>query len=164
METYSRGGISRLGLVLQRELLDEKTFMYVVEWCETPDTRQAGVTYTDTSVLYDVAGRAVSVAAASPDNNIFLRVPHPLLDPVLQVTEERLQMFYRQSFWCNIKVFRCFHAAQALAKRGENIDRCFIGISPGSHIRNRVLWDGGLSVLNRYRHLGTHSNVFRVET
>ena len=31
----------------------------------------------------------------------------------------------------NKQVFNCCQAAQALAKRGENIDRCFIGISPG---------------------------------
>lgn len=31
----------------------------------------------------------------------------------------------------NVQVFACNQAAIALAKRGENIVRCFIGVSPG---------------------------------
>ena len=41
--------------------------------------------------------------------------------------EEKLVTFYRETFWANLKVFRCCQSALALAKRGENIDRCFIG-------------------------------------
>eukprot|EP00439_Symbiodinium_sp_Y106_P054994 s2505_g7.t1 len=40
-------------------------------------------------------------------------------------------LFYERAFWCNLHVFRCFQAATAIAKRGYNVDRCFIGISPG---------------------------------
>jgi hypothetical protein len=46
---------------------------------------------------------------------------------VRSTLEERLAAFYRETFWANPKVFRCCQAALALAKRGENIDRCFIG-------------------------------------
>jgi len=42
-----------------------------------------------------------------------------------------LRCFYRQTFWANVEVFGCMQAAQALARRGENIDRCFMGLSPG---------------------------------
>ena len=34
-------------------------------------------------------------------------------------------------FWGNIDVFKCCQAAQALAKRGTNVTRVFIGISRG---------------------------------
>ena len=46
-------------------------------------------------------------------------------------TKERLSEFYKQTFWANLAVFKCCHAALALAKRGENVTRCFIGRSPG---------------------------------
>ena len=39
--------------------------------------------------------------------------------------------FYSQTFWGNIAVFRCCQAAQALAKRGLNVVRLFIGLSSG---------------------------------
>ncbi len=67
----------------------------------------------------------------SPDNNVYLRIPHPLLDPVLDSMKRDIRKFYSESFWCNVQVLKCMQAAMALAKRGENIDRCFIGVSPG---------------------------------
>ena len=44
---------------------------------------------------------------------------------------DRLQKFYSQTFWGNIVVFKCGQAAQALAKRGLNVVRLFIGLSSG---------------------------------
>ena len=44
---------------------------------------------------------------------------------------DRLEKFYAQTFWYNVDVFRCCQAAIAIAKRGFNVDRFFIGISPG---------------------------------
>lgn len=41
--------------------------------------------------------------------------------------QERLNRFYLESFWACMPVLKCNMAAIALAKRGENIDRCFIG-------------------------------------
>ena len=43
----------------------------------------------------------------SPDNDIYVRIPHPLLDPVLASAEERLTHFYSTTFWCNAQVFQC---------------------------------------------------------
>lgn len=43
--------------------------------------------------------------------------------------QERLERFYEQTFWSNDQVFLCLCAGIALAKRGENIDRCFFGRS-----------------------------------
>ena len=42
-----------------------------------------------------------------------------------------LERFYSQTFWASHDVFLCNQAALALAKRGVNVDRCFIGESPG---------------------------------
>jgi len=62
---------------------------------------------------------------------VYTLIPHPLLDPTIVVAMEDVQVFYKQFFWCNNTVWKCCCAALALAKRGENIDRLFIGISPG---------------------------------
>ena len=124
--------LSRVGLQIQNELLGEKLIGYVIEWCETEAQMQPGCCYADTCVLYDAGpGSIVSHVKKGPSNNVYVRIPHPLLDPVSQSNQERLQTFYSQTFWCNLEVFRCCQAAQALAKRLINIDRCFIGCSPG---------------------------------
>jgi hypothetical protein len=123
--------ISKVGLQIQRELLEERTISYLIEWCHTPDNRSAGVAFTDISVMYDVDGHNIKLVPKSPDHNLYLSVPRPLLDPVLEDARQELVLFYSQTFWSNVVVFKCFQAAIALAMRGENIDRCFIGVSPG---------------------------------
>lgn len=67
----------------------------------------------------------------SPVNNCYLYIPHNLLDPVMEANCTKLCQFYAHTFWANKDVFLCCQAALALAKRGLNIDRCFIGESPG---------------------------------
>jgi hypothetical protein len=116
---------------MQRELLEERTFSYVVEWCSTPDDRSPGVANQDECLAFDAPGSSVKVVPKSPRNNLYLYIPHSLLDPVLVSATESIERFYRETFWANIEVLRCCQAAQALAKRWINIDRCFIGISPG---------------------------------
>jgi len=125
--------VSRLGLQLQKGLLEDRLVSFLIEWCETPDVRSPGVCYKDCCVLYEVEGsfKFFQNVTMPTENNIYLRIPHPLLDPVLLVTEQRLRRFIAQTFWCNVDVYRCMLAAQAIAKRGENIDRIFIGVSPG---------------------------------
>ena len=106
----------------------------LVEWCETEDQRSASVCYDDVCFVYDVptSKSPIDVVKKGSGNNCYIKIPHPLLDPVLQVNTERLQKFYSQTFWCNLDVFRCCQAALAIAKRGLNVDRCFIGISPAA--------------------------------
>ena len=45
--------------------------------------------------------------------------------------KRELKQFLQQTVWANIDVFECNQAAEALAKRGVNIDRLYMGISPG---------------------------------
>jgi len=125
------GSLSRVGLQLQKALMEDKIISLIVEWCETPPARRPGIAYTDTSVLYDVDDNPVKHVTKSPSNDIYLRIPHPLLDPVLEDAEKGLQTFIQTTFWSNLNVYICFMSAIALAKRGENVDRCFIGLSPG---------------------------------
>ena len=80
------GTLSRLGLQLQKALLEEKIIAFVVEWCETPHRKNAGVAYKDTCILYDDENDAIRNVTRSPANNIYIRVPHPLMDPVLELS------------------------------------------------------------------------------
>ena len=129
---WTAQALSKVGASIQRELLDDRLMTYVSRWCNTPNPQRPGCAYTDTCVLYDVSdGHHLTHVARSPSNNIYVRIPHPLCDPVLEHAQLELLTFYKQTFWCNQYVLECCQAAQALAKRGENIDRLFIGISPG---------------------------------
>jgi hypothetical protein len=128
---FTAGGFSRVGIAMQRQLLDDKIYSYLIEWCNTPSPRAAGVAYIDACILYDNNGKHVQGVTKGPERNVYVRIAHPLLDPVESCARERVERFYQQTFWCNHDVFLCCCAAQALAKRGENIVRCFIGISPG---------------------------------
>jgi hypothetical protein len=115
--------------------------------------------YKDTAVLYDVApGIALAITDKGPGNNIYVRIPHPLLDPVEDVAKQRLMKFYSETFWCNIEVFRCCQAAQALAKRSQNIDRCFIGVSPGGV--GQSLYTAHLAALYGHNHAYFDPNVW----
>ena len=58
-----------------------------------------------------------------------LRIFHCIHGPIQANVVDRLKKFYSQTFWGNEHVFRCCQAAQALAKRGENVVRLFIGLS-----------------------------------
>ena len=151
--------LSRVGLQLQRELLDEKLFSYILEWCETPSARRPGCCYADTCVLYDcedgVTVRHVSMSSA---NNVYLRIPHPLLDPVLDDIQAVVLRFYKQTFWANLEPFLCCQAAQALAKRGENIDRCFIGEGPGGV--GQSLYSSHLAAMYGHNHAFFDPNVW----
>ena len=104
--------ISRVVTPLQRDLLDEKRLLYFVgHWCSTLSERQPGCAYADCCVVYDRRPQQVTLMQPSPDLNIYMRVPHPrysrcLSDLVLDVAKQRLQKFFRQTFWCHEMFFR----------------------------------------------------------
>lgn len=102
--------VCEVGNSLQKELFEERTISYVIEWCETPSSRVPGIVYKDTAVLYDVEGRNVVHSHLQRSLDLYLCIPHPLLDPVLAEASQDLQRFYSQTFWANLKVFRCCQA------------------------------------------------------
>ena len=129
---YVAQGMSRVGLQIQRELLDEKIINYFIEWCETPSQKAPAVAYEDVCFVYrDAENTCMTRVGRSPANHIYIVIPHALCDPVLESVIAEVEKFYSQTFWCNVEAFRCNQAALDLAKRGENVDRCFFGISPG---------------------------------
>ena len=139
--------------VLKQELMQTRMISLLVEWCETEDRRSSTICYDDICLAYDRPGceLPVDVVRKGPHNDCYIKNSHPLLDPVLEANMERLQLFYERTFWCNLDVFKCFQAAIAIAKRGYNVDRCFIGISPGGV--GQSLYSHHLSEM--YKHTST---------
>jgi hypothetical protein len=90
-----------------------------------------------------------------------LYIPSPLLDPVLDTQVSRLLQFFKQTFWCNLEVFLCTQAAQALCKRGENLDRCFIGESPGGV--GQSLFTAHLAAVYKHNHSYFDPNVWYMD-
>ena len=77
--------------------MEDKIFSLVVEWCESPQTRTAGVAYKDQPVRW---------ALGRPEDNLYIHIPHPLLDPVQECAQSRLERFYTETFWLNNDVSR----------------------------------------------------------
>jgi len=159
---YTSVALSKIGLSIQKELLGEQLISYLIEWCATPSTMVPGCCYKDTTLLYDKEqGKPIVHVPRSTNNNVFIRIPHPLIDPVCQDLQARVFNFYMQTFWNNIDVFICCQAAQALAKRGCNIDRCFIGVSPGGV--GQSLYSSHLAAIYGHNHAFFDPNVWFAE-
>ena len=107
----------------------------------------------------------VRLVKPSPANNLYLRIPHPLdmrlNDPVLAAARSRLQKFLSQTFWLNDRLYKANMAAIALAKRGENVDRCFIGESPGG--TGQSLFSSHLAAVYGHNHAFIDTNLFHNE-
>ena len=73
----------------------------------------------------------------------------------------RLKKFYEQTFWCNLNVFKCFQAATAIAKRGFNVDRCFVGVSPGGV--GQSLYSLHLSETYKHNHSFFDPNIWHLD-
>ncbi|CAE7258342.1 unnamed protein product [Symbiodinium microadriaticum] len=106
-------------------------------------------------------GLPVDVVKKGPQNDSYVKIPHPLLDPVMDANMERLQLFYERTFWCNLDVLKCFQAAIAIAKRGFNVDRCFIGISPGGV--GQSLYSHHLSEMYKHNHSYFDPNIWHLD-
>ena len=95
--------ISKIAGPLQKDLLDERRLLqFVVEWCETHSSRQAGVAFADASLFYDRSPDEIcTFVDPSPSNNIYIRIPHAVRDPVLRVAQEcQISLFTAPKVCC----------------------------------------------------------------
>ncbi|CAE7603156.1 unnamed protein product [Symbiodinium natans] len=104
-----------------RDLSDEKLISYMVEFCERPMSHVPGCCYNDYCVEYPNNGSARQVERSSI-RDIYTHIPHSIKKFVPDHVMTRLTKFYRQTFWSNV---------EALAKRGINVVRLFMGLSSG---------------------------------
>lgn len=116
---------------LAKEMTEEKLLHFMSEWCETPHEPQASCCYDDCAIQYDDELLPAHQVDRRTLENCYLRIPHCIKGAVPQAIVDRLHKFYAQTFWGNLQVFKCGQAAQALAKRGLNVVRLFIGLSSG---------------------------------
>ena len=99
--------LTKAGYTMQNELLRDRMFGLVVEWCDSPQVRAAGVSYKDCAFLYDVTpGEHLTPTRGAPEDNIYVHIPHSLRssipgDPLLAAAHEALVKFYSETFWLN---------------------------------------------------------------
>eukprot|EP00439_Symbiodinium_sp_Y106_P079671 s636_g18.t1 len=93
--------LTKAGFTMQNELLRDRIFNLVVEWCDSPQLRKPGISYTDCAFLYAaVPGQHVTPTRGVPEDNIYVHIPHPD-DPVLAAARSGLVKFYSETFWLN---------------------------------------------------------------
>lgn len=115
---------------LQKELLHKQLLTYYSEWCSVPKPASSGLAFADLTLIFNPDG-TITFKAHSPENNIYMSVPHPWKDPVLEDATAVVKLFLRQTFWRNGPALKCVLAALLLALMGYNVDRCFWTIGPG---------------------------------
>ena len=127
---YSRR-LSSASIDVQNDLCGKRLVANLVEWCDTPFVRTPGFATTDGCWMFDETdGRLRSVAPCAA-KNIYLAVPHPCSDPVMEANKERVMEFLRTTFFDNALALDCQLAAICLTLRGISIVRAFITLGPG---------------------------------
>ena len=67
----------------------------------------------------------------SPDNSLYVLLPHRILDPVSNEIKNRVEKFWKTTYWGNAGAFQVCMASLTLALHGENVDRAFWGVGSG---------------------------------
>ena len=103
--------ISKLSVTLQREVMDEKIYGLMIEWCETPRAKRPGCAYYDACVVFDEEGQPVKFVPPSHANNIYTLIPHHLKpaipDPILAAAPclDCSMLLFPLAFWYSS--FKC---------------------------------------------------------
>ncbi|CAE7905850.1 unnamed protein product, partial [Symbiodinium necroappetens] len=122
--------VGKLYVKLQSSLLQDHLIKYYVEWCRVDDPRKSGFCAQDICLVFD-EDKGLNQVRKSGSNNIYVFLPHRILDPVSADAKMRVHKFWQTTYWSNRPAFKCFTAALTLAIRGENVDRAFWGLGSG---------------------------------
>ena len=116
---------------MQNDLCGKRIVGNFVEWCDTPITRKPCFSTTDGCWVFgEPDGRLQSVAPRA-GIDIYLAVPHPASDPVLEANRRPVTEFLRTTFFDHAQALECQLAAVCLTLRGTNIVRAFMTLGPG---------------------------------
>ena len=123
--------ISKVSTKLQYELLGNKLVPYFIEWCSTDMQRVPGCAHADCCVLYDrsASENDCLLSSRSPENNIYLGIPSPLLDPVLDAAMERVQRVYEQNLLVYTRIVRLRPGSAGIgqARSKHRSNNCVLG-------------------------------------
>ncbi|CAE7651585.1 unnamed protein product, partial [Symbiodinium necroappetens] len=122
--------IGKLYVKLQTSLLNDSVIKYYIEWCSIDVCQQGGFCTMDGCFVFDPRG-GLKAVPKSPQRNVYVHLPHRMLDPVADDVKNRLDMFWKTTYWGNAPAFDVCMASLTLAFRGENVDRAFWGVGSG---------------------------------
>ena len=66
-----------MNVTLQTEVMDDKIYGLMIEWCETPRNKRAGCAYKDLCFVYD--SQEGSIMFVQPSHALKLALPDPVL-------------------------------------------------------------------------------------
>ena len=139
---FAASTTQRLSVRLIGELTGGKALKLFAMFCNTPKPANRGIAYMDCVILYDETENTpiTFTKDRSATNNIYVGIETNLIscvtsldgvDPVLLSATKRLERIYSQTFWAIPKAFQFCMSAQALVKRGGNVDYLTIMWGPG---------------------------------
>ena len=67
----------KMNVTLQTEVMDDKIYGLMIEWCETPRNKRAGCAYKDLCFVYD--SQEGSIMFVQPSHALKLALPDPVL-------------------------------------------------------------------------------------
>ncbi len=89
----------KLGMQMQRELLEGKLLSYLIEWCDSPMCAQPGVCYTDVCLLYETSATVLlQCVQPSPANNLLCHNSTSIARPCTCRTPETLGAILHADF------------------------------------------------------------------
>lgn len=110
--------------------MNDSLIKYYIAWCSKDVQRQGGFSTIDGCFVFEESGRLVTMQKR-PEANVYVFLPHRILDPIPDHVKERVQTFWNTTYWGNGAAFEVCMASLTLALRGENVDRAFWGIGSG---------------------------------
>ena len=130
--------VTKVQSQIQKEIHRTELPKFFTEYCAKEHRRTRGVAYLNCCLQYDADGENISFfSERKPSNNLYIGFNcnlHTVLDgvdPLLMAHIERIEGVMSRTFWCNLAGYKYGQAAQALAKRGLNINAITIYWGPG---------------------------------
>ena len=88
---HAAQAVLRYSCSMQVELLGKRLISYFTEWCGAEYKPTEGFAATDSCWFFvDEGPPFMKATAAAPEKNMFLSMPHPMRDPVLESAESRV--------------------------------------------------------------------------
>ena len=111
---------------VQNDVCGKRKVGNFVEWCDTPIQLKLCFATTDGCWVFAEPDGKLRSVVPQASNDIYLAVPHPSSDPVMERNKRRVIEFLRTTFFDNAPALECELAATCLALREMDIVRAFM--------------------------------------